>query len=128
MGMRDELVADIAEELNGDLQDAVSEFEGIRISESLFGGQPNYDDWLNQTPDTDTSTKVLTYTGQGVFDSYNAYEIDKGTIKAVDINLICLQDKVTDTPEIDDKINGYTVISVSQDALKATYDIQLRKV
>lgn len=127
MGLKAELVADIAEALNGDLRDAVSEFEGKRVKAGQTG-KPSYNDWLNQANGSAPTSTTITYSGKGIFDNYNAYEVNNETILATDINLICLQSHVTNTPEPDDKINGYSVIAVRQDPVSATFDIQLRKV
>ena len=80
-------------------------------------------------PITDTaSTTTSTYSGRGVISSYSIQEIDKMNILEGDQKLIALQNELTDTPQIKDKINSvFEVISVYQDPAKASYIVQLRQ-
>ncbi|PLV12880.1 hypothetical protein [Pseudomonas guariconensis] len=128
MGLRDELQADLAEAFNTDLADAVATVDGSR---SVPGG---YD------PEKGGSTPATTlhYAGRGVFGQYKDREIDGTRILATDVRLKALQNElfvkdgdaateVPAAPAIGDRIGGYRVINVGQDAAKATWTVQLRK-
>lgn len=128
MGLRDELQADLAQAFNTDLADAVSAVDGSR---SVPGA---YD------PEKGGSVPVSTlhYTGRGVFGRYKDREIDGTRILASDVRLKVLQNEllmkdggtVTEDhaiPAIGDRISGYRVVDVGQDAAKVTWTIQLRK-
>lgn len=118
MGLRDELMADIAEAFDTDLADAVTEFIGTRIT-----GEGTYDPVTEEwTPGT------LTYTGRGVFGGFSIDMIDGINILRTDVKLTALQAEVTEAPAVDDTINGMKVISLGADPAKATHSIQLRKV
>lgn len=119
MGLRDDLQADLSDAFDTDLADAVTQFTGARVL-----GQGPYD------PITETRPTITeTYTGRGVFGSFSLRLVDGINILATDIKLTALQSEVTDTPRVDDAINGYRVIGpISQDPAKATWVIQLRKV
>lgn len=127
MGLRDELQADLAEAFNTDLADAVSPVEGSRAVKG------DYDPAIGGSPET----KVF-YTGRGVFGQYKAREIDGARILASDVRLKTLQNElfmqeggvvttIAAIPAINDRISGYRVVNVDQDAAKATWTIQLRK-
>lgn len=128
MGLRDELQDDLAEAFDTDLADAVSAVEGSR---SVAG---TYDPVKGGS----TPAAILAYAGRGVFGQYQAREVDGTRILASDVRLKVLQnelhlkdgEQITDipaTPAIGDRISGYRVMNVGQDAAKATWTIQLRK-
>ncbi|MCQ9618393.1 hypothetical protein L1889_18305 [Paenalcaligenes niemegkensis] len=118
MGLRDDLTADIAEAFDTDLADAVTSFAGTRV----IGLGP-------RDPVTETRPEITeTYTGRGVFGSFEINVVDGVDILRTDTKVTALQAEVTDTPKIDDTINGMKVISVGADPAKATHSIQLRKV
>src|SRR5690606_32979054 len=105
------ITANIAEAFDSDLADAVTDFIGTRIT-----GEGTYDPITEEwTPGT------LTYTGRGVFGSFEATLVDGIQILATDEKLTALQAEVTETPKVDDKINGKTIISVGQDPAGATW-------
>ena len=124
MGLRDELQADLAEAFDDDLADAVTAFTGVRTVASET--DDGVDDWM-LPPDAVTDA-TLTYSGRGVFTDYSTYELDSDIINVTDVKLIVLQNEITAAPIADDKINGYSVVRVSQDPALATYEIQLRQV
>lgn len=120
MGLKNEIDSDIKSAFDADLADAVQDFTGVRTI-----AVQNDDDWLiNGTNDTQTKT----YQGRGVFGNFNQSEIDGQSILISDIKLICLQSETTDTPAVDDVINGYQVVSVNKDPANVSFAIQLRKV
>lgn len=127
MGLRDELQADMAEAFYTDLADAVSAVEGSRAVKGA------YDPEIGGTPET-----MVLYVGRGIFGQYKAREIDGARILASDVRLKALQSElfiqeggattaVAAVPAINDRISGYRVVNVGQDAAKATWTIQLRK-
>ena len=118
MGLRDELTADIAEAFNTDLADAVTSFTAIRKTKVDY-------DPIEGTP---VIPGEMSYTGRGVFGGYEAALVDGIQILATDTKLTALQTEVRDTPKIDDKINGLSVITIGQDPTGATWSLQLRKV
>ena len=118
MGLRDELAADIGEAFDDDLADAVTQFTGTRIVQT---GEP--DPITQEVP-----TEKVTYTGRGVFGSYDEHVIDGLQILRTDTKITALQAEVTNTPMIDDRINGMKVINVKQDPAGATWSIQARAV
>ncbi|WP_085678118.1 MULTISPECIES: hypothetical protein [unclassified Pseudomonas] len=128
MGLRSELQADLGRAFDTDLSDAVSVVDGSRSVPGVYD------------PDKGGSTPATTlhYAGRGVFGQYKAREIDGTRILSSDVRLKALQnellmkdgDTVTEepaTPAIGDRISGYRVMDVGQDAAKATWTIQLRK-
>ncbi|MEW5543517.1 hypothetical protein [Pseudomonas soli] len=128
MGLRDELQADLAQAFNTDLADAVSAVDGSRSVPGTYDPEKG-----GSVP-----ASTLHYTGRGVFGQYKAREIDGTRILASDVRLKMLQNEllmedgatVTEdpaTPAIGDRISGYRVVDVGQDAAKATWTIQLRK-
>ncbi|UZA04127.1 glutamate 5-kinase [Moraxella bovis] len=94
MGLNSEITADIANALNTDLADAVTDFTATRQSN---------DDWVIN----DNGTPTEAYTGRGVFGSYSAYETDGQVIGIHDVKLICLQSEVTGTPLLSNLPNGF---------------------
>lgn len=117
MGLKQEITADIANAFDTDLADAVTDFTAIRQVKTD-------DDWLENG---NNHTKT-TYQGRGVFGNFNQSEIDGQNILITDIKLICLQKEVTDTPKLDDIINGYQVVAVKKDPADVSFTVQLRKV
>ena len=113
--MKQEITQEIKQAFDGDLKDAVKDFTAYRA-------MPSDDDWAVN----DTGTKNHAYKGRGVFGSYGAYETDGQAIGIHDVKLICLQSEVTDTPMIDDVINGMRVLSIKKDPANISYAIQLR--
>lgn len=119
MGLRLEIDSDIKSAFDTDLADAVQDFTGVRTIAAQ-----NDDDWLiNSTNDTQTQA----YQGRGVFGSFSQSEIDGQSILISDIKLICLQSETTDTPKVDDVINGYQVVAVKKDPADVSFTMQLRK-
>lgn len=117
MGLRDEITADLAEAFDDDLADAVESFDGVRVSVGEY-------DPVTERQETVT----VSYKGRGVFANYEQGIIDGIQILKTDIELTALQAEVSNAPQIDDKINGFTVIDVGQDPAKVTWSVQLRKV
>lgn len=115
MGLRAEIDVEITQAFANDLADAVKPFTATRKTTKI--------DFITNKPTTTTTT----YQGQGVFGSYRAYEIDGQAILANDVKLTCLQSQCGQPPSNDDVINGYRVVAVAQDPVKATWTIQLRK-
>ncbi|WP_028697963.1 MULTISPECIES: hypothetical protein [Pseudomonas putida group] len=128
MGLRSELQADLGRAFDTDLADAVAAVDGIRSVPGTYDPEKG-----GSTPAT-----TLHYAGRGVFGQYKAREIDGTRILSSDVRLKALQnellmkdgDAVTEEPAIPavgDRISGYRVMDVGQDAAKATWTIQLRK-
>lgn len=113
--MRDDISTDIATTFDTDLKDAVSAFVGTRLI-------ANDDDWL----DNGNTGTTISYQGRGIFGNFSQHEIDGNTILTTDVRLICLQSELTDTPKIDDTINGMAVVAVFKDPANVSYTIQLR--
>ena len=122
MGLHDEITADIKDAFNTDLADAVKPFTG-RLT---LHGEPSIEDILTNT--VGSNSTIINYSGRGVFSSYAEIEVDNESIQMNDVKLIVLQDEVANTPKLDDVINGYQVVVVSQDPASVTFTIQLRKV
>ena len=122
MGLHDEITADIKDAFNTDLADAVKPFTGSRTVQ----GEPSIEDILTNT--VSSNSTIINYSGRGVFGSYKELEVDNESIQMNDVKLIVLQDEVANIPKLDDVINGYQVVAVSQDPAMVTYTIQLRKV
>ena len=122
MGLHDEITADIKDAFNTDLADAVQPFTGSRTVQ----GEPSIEDILTNT--VGSNSTIINYSGRGVFSSYREIEVDNESIMANDVKLTALQSEVTNTPKLDDVVNGYQVVAVNQDPASITYTIQLRKV
>lgn len=119
MGLRDEITADIAEAFDNDLADAVSEFTGSRIvSQGTF--DPVTETWSDPVTES--------YTGRGVFGSFDMRVVDGVQILRTDVKLTALQAEVTGTPKIDDTINEMKVIHAGKDPADVTWILQLRRV
>ncbi len=126
MGLRDDVQIDLAAAFDDDLADAVQAFAGTYMG-------PGEWDPVSET----TTARPVTYTGRGVFDSYDSRRIDNINILVGDVLLICLANEVTEKPAVgheiiaDDLITGepvrYQVVSPGVDPAKAHYEIQLRK-
>lgn len=121
MGLKADLDADIKEAFDTDLADAVQPFTGSRAVQ----GEPSIEDILTNT--VGSSSTIINYSGRGVFGGYSEFEVDNESIMANDVKLTALQSEVTNTPKLDDVINGYQVVAVNQDPVSATFTIQLRK-
>jgi hypothetical protein len=128
MGLRSELQAELGLAFDTDLADAVAVVDGSRSVPGAYDPEKG-----GSTP-----AATLSYAGRGVFGQYKAREIDGTRILSSDVRLKALQnellmkdgDAVTEepaTPAIGDRISGYRVMDVGQDAAKATWTIQLRK-
>lgn len=115
--MKQEITKELIQAFDGDLKDAVKDFTATRHIQ-------NDDDWVMN----DNTGTQSTYTGRGVFGNYHAHEIDGQSISIHDVKLICLADELTDTPQIDDIINGMRVLSVNKDPANVSYILQLRGV
>lgn len=116
MGLNQEISHDITNAFDTDLADAVTPFTAIRQIKTD-------DDWLLNG----NSHTEITYQGRGVFGGYGEIEIDNQSIMANDVKLICLQQELTDTPRLDDVINGYQVVAVKKDPADVSFTMQLRK-
>lgn len=116
MGLNQEISHDITNAFDTDLADAVTPFTAIRQIKTD-------DDWLLNG----NSHTEITYQGRGVFGNFNQSEIDGQSILITDIKLICLQQELTDTPKLDDVINGYQVVAVKKDPADVSFTMQLRK-
>ncbi|MFW1892161.1 glutamate 5-kinase [Acinetobacter geminorum] len=122
MGLRDELLADIAEAFDDDLKDAVYPFTCDRVISS------------NWNPKTNTAEVVTEhYSGRGIlFGSYNQYEILTLGVLATDKKALVLQNEVTKDPNKDDEWKTaqgtFRVIHIKQDPISASWKCQLRKV
>lgn len=123
MGLKSEIAAEIAQAFATDLKDAVKPFKGTRSTVSQTEV-----DWLTNT--VITKENAYTYNGNGVFDSYEATEIDGNTIQANDVKLICLQGNIK--PALDDIITyknvNYRIVAISHDPAEVTWELQLRGV
>lgn len=115
--MKQQITKELKQAFDTDLKDAVKSFTAIRHIASD-------DDWaINHSQSTQS-----TYTGRGVFSSYHAYEIDGQSITMHDVKLLCLADELTDTPKIDDMIDGKRVLAVGADPAGVSFTVQLRGV
>ena len=130
MGLRDEIQADLAEAFDDPdgLADVVRPVAGSRTVKG------SYDPNLGGAGPTSS----IQYTGRGVFDSYQAQEIDGARIQTEDVKLLVLQNEVFEeqagvvtgapaVPKIGDQISGFRILNVSEDPAQATWTIQLRK-
>lgn len=128
MGLRDELQADIAEALNGDLADAVDSFTCTR--KILTGSNP--------ATGEDTYTEYV-YSGRGVlFGSYLKDFVKPIDYRATDSKAVLLQNEVKDEadtlvePDVNDiwVIEGgkYRIVSYGQDPSNSCWFCQLRKI
>lgn len=124
--IKDLLNKHIGKAFDGVLSGAVKEFTGTR--KPIKTSENAVDEWVSDDETETTTTEPITYTGRGVFSGYKEEEINGQTILSTDVQLICLQDEVSDTPQEDDVIDGYVVQIVKKDPVNATYKIQLRKV
>lgn len=113
--MKQEITNEIKQAFDTDLKDAVRAFTATRNT-------PSDDDWVVN----DNQGTQSTYTGRGVFGNYQAHEIDGQSIAMHDIKLICLADELTDTPMIDDVIDGKRVLAVGADPAGVSFTMQLR--
>lgn len=130
MSLRDDLQADIAEAFDDadGLADAVTPFSCTR---EVFTG--DYDPETGETPQI-----TIGYQGRGVFGGFRQHEIDGSRILATDTKITALQNEIwrvedgevtgtPDAPQIDDVINGLTVVDVRQDPASAAWTVQARR-
>ncbi|MGB5955375.1 hypothetical protein [Pseudomonas sp.] len=128
MGIRSELQAELGRAFDTDLADAVDAVDGSRSVPGTY----------DPVKGGSTPTATLSYVGRGVFGQYQAREVDGTRILASDVRLKALQNELLmkdgdaltgdpAIPAIGDRISGYRVMNVGQDAAKATWTIQLRK-
>lgn len=115
------VTSNLAKAFDGALRDTVSPFLASRKGTGGYY-DPEIGDYVDGAD--------VTYTGRGVFGSYNDFEIQANQIDINDVKLTCLQDEVGDKPKVDDTIihddKSHSVISVKQDPASATWTIQLR--
>lgn len=114
----------VAKAFDGALKDAVSSFVGSRQN---VGGDVYYDPEL----DANVGAVDITYTGRGVFGSYNDLELQATQVDINDVKLTCLQTEVGDKPQIDDSIVTHDgkeriILSVEQDPAQTLWIVQLR--
>lgn len=126
MGLKDKIQTKLSRAFDKQLADAVVPFAGEYL------GPGDYDPVAGET-----TAETITYTGRGVFVSYDSRRIDGLNIKVGDVLLICLANETTDKPAIGHKIRVedlltgepaiYRIVSPGIDPVKAHYEIQLRK-
>lgn len=127
MGIRDDIQTDIGEAFDNDLADAVQSFT------ASYTGPGSWD------PNTSQNTgSTITYSGRGVFDSYDNRLVDGLNILVGDVLLICLVNELTGIPSgghiveaeslLTGEVEKYRVISPGIDPAKAHYEIQLRAI
>jgi hypothetical protein len=117
MGLRDDITQGLAEAMDDPdgLADAVRAFTGKRTATGAYD------------PATGTAgSNTVTYTGRGIFGSYEAKDVDGTNILASDTKLIALQAEVTGTPQVGDRIGAQGVKNVGKDPAGATWILQLR--
>lgn len=114
--LRDKITNALSNAFDNKLADAVTDFEGVRVTKG------NYNPITGESDDL-----IVKYTGRGVFGSYALSLIDGESILSTDQKLTALQAEVTNTPQINDKIEDYTVINVAKDPANVTWSIQLRR-
>ncbi len=120
MGLRSDVQTALAEALDAEdeLFDVVEAFEAKRVTVS-----DTFD------PDTGTYTSTTeTFTGRWIRDEWSRQELDSQHIEATDIKRLVLQNETTWAPAVDDTVDGYRVVDVSQDGAEALYTVQLRRV
>ena len=115
------VTSSLAKAFDGALRDTVTPFLASRKGTGGYF-DPELGDYVDGAD--------VTYTGRGVFGSYNDFEIQANQIDINDVKLTCLQDEVGDKPKVDDTIihedTSHSVISVKQDPSGSTWTIQLR--
>ena len=125
--IRDKVQTKLSAAYNSKLADAVRSFSGSRESEG------EYD------PTTGETTSVtINFEGRGVFGSYSLEEVDDTHIFRTDVKLSgVLQNELIEmvegepagpiAPNVGDAVDGYEVISVSEDPASVQWVLQLRK-
>lgn len=117
MGIRDDLQASLAAEMDGDLADTVEAFEASRTTVS-----DTFDPVTGTYPET-----VTTYAGRWIKTEWSLEELDSQHIEATDLKRLVLQNETTWAPAVDDTVDGYRVEDVQQDGAQAVWTVQLRK-
>ena len=115
------VTSSLAKAFDGALGDTVSPFLASRKGSGGYY-DPEIGDYIDGTD--------VTYTGRGVFGSYNDFEIQANQIDINDVKLTCLQAEVGDKPKVDDTIihndTSHSVISIKQDPSQSVWVLQLR--
>ena len=125
--IRDKVQAKLSAAYNSKLADAVRSFSGSRESEGEYdpvtGG---------------TESITINYQGRGVFGSFSVEEVDDTHIFRTDVKLSgVLQNELVEivegepagpiAPKVGDAVDGYEIISVSEDPASVQWVMQLRK-
>lgn len=126
MGIRDELLAEIAAAFDDDLKDAVCQFSGESFSEKSV--DPVTEQVIGEK---------ISYSGRGVLSRYRLDSIDGVNILRGDLKLTALTNEVSGKPGVDhlitvpDLLTGnsqqYKIISADTDPARAAYSLQLRR-
>lgn len=126
MGIRDELLAEIAAAFDDDLKDAVCQFSGESFSEKSV--DPVTEQVIGEK---------ISYSGRGVLSRYRLDGIDGVNILRGDLKLTALTNEVSGKPGVDhlitapDLLTGnsqqYKIISADTDPARAAYSLQLRR-
>ena len=123
MGLREELQADLKEAFDEDLSDAVKQITLKQVSKDLTTYDP--------VTGTNTRTSVDYYT-RGIFTDYTIEERYNSFLEPTDSKLIIIANELEVVPQIRDVISegatNYNIIGQLHDPVKATYELQVRKV
>lgn len=123
MGLRDEIQADIAEAFNEDLADAVTTFTCTKLI---------YSEEFDFATQTYPIIGEKTYSGRGVFGSYERDLVKPANYQVEDVKAIVLQNEVNAVPQIDDvwltSGGTFKVLSVGKDPASVSWRVQLRLV
>ncbi|MFA2866730.1 glutamate 5-kinase [Acinetobacter pittii] len=119
--MRAKIQSKLGKAFSTKLADAVDTFTCTR--KKLTGSNP--------AKGEDTYTEI-NYSGRGVRGNYLEQRNLPIDYKSSDIRFLGLQNELTETPLIGDKLifsdGGYSIISIQQDPAKVTWVLQIRKV
>ncbi|MFJ5538540.1 hypothetical protein [Vreelandella titanicae] len=127
--IQDKLNSKLAKAYDGKLADAIKPFECVRTTAA-----GEYDWETGETPIVTTG-----YRGRGVFGSFKKEEVDGDKILATDVKLsgvlqsellVIVDGEPTGAlaaPQVDDVIDGLTVMSVGQDPASVTWTMALRR-
>lgn len=111
----------ISKAFDNQLKDAVTAFTGARK-----GTTGEYDPVLGEV----VGGEDISYSGRGVFGSYNKEELQSVQVEITDVKLLCLQIESTIAPKVDDVIvadgQDRRVMNVSQDPTSSIWTLQLR--